>query len=87
MKGHLKQEPQNIYSKKAPSCPSTKIKPEVSLIQEDKAWEFFITISTKESGSTYSDLTVIYPVTSSQGNKDIVVCYDFDTNRSKLVFE
>ena len=34
----------------------------------------------KESGTTYSDLTGRYPITSSRGNQYIIVCYHFDSN-------
>ena len=79
IKGHIKQEQQNLRSTK-PSVPVVKIEPETPPDQEDKTGECYVTIATKESGTTYSDLTGRYPITSSRGNQYIVICYDYDTN-------
>jgi hypothetical protein len=79
IKGHIKQEQQNLRSTK-PSEPVVKIEPEIPPDQEHKTGECYVTITTKESGTTYSDLTGRYPITSSHGNQYIVICYDYDTN-------
>jgi hypothetical protein len=79
IKGHLKQEQQNLRSTK-PSELVVKIEPETPPNQEDKTGECYVTIATKESGTMYSDLTGRYRITSSRGNQYIVICYDYDTN-------
>ena len=86
MKVHVKQEPHNHCSAKAPLSPSIKIEPEVSPIQESKNQDYFINIATKEYGSTYSNLTGIYPVTYSQGNQYIFICYNYDTKIIHAIF-
>ena len=79
-KVHLNQEPQNLRSAKAPWSPSIKIKPEVYPAQEAKIRDWFITIATEEAASAYSELAGRYPVTYSQGNQYIFICYNYDTN-------
>ena len=37
-------------------------------------------IATKESVTTYSDLTGRYPIISSRGNQYILICYKYYTN-------
>ena len=78
IKGHIKQEQQNLRS----TQPSTVIKIEPDIIPQstNKDHNCFFTITTKESGTTYSDLTGRYPITSSRGNQYIIICYDYDTN-------
>ena len=57
MKGHLKQEQQNLRSTR-PTPPDIKIEPPDDDL---KTHDCFITFSTKEEGTTYSDLTGRYP--------------------------
>ena len=76
MKGHLKQEQQNLRSTRL-TPPDIKIEPPDN---DQKTHDCFITFATKEEGTTYSDLTGRYPITSSRGYQYIIVCYDFDTN-------
>ena len=77
LKGHLKQEKQNIRSTKKIAT-IEKPEAEASTTQESKTQIFFI--ATKESGTTYSDLTGIYSIIPSSKNQYIVICYDYDTN-------
>ena len=48
--------------------------------QESETQDFFVTIDTKEDGTTYSDLAGRYPFTSSCGNQYIVILYYYDNN-------
>ena len=45
----------------------------------------FFTLTTKETGTTYSDLTGRYPIISSRGNQYIAICYDYDNNRIQAI--
>ena len=81
VKGHIKQKFKNL-------CPTVHIKqehpiPPITLennINETRTNDCFLTICTKEDGTTYSDLCGRYPVKSSRGNQYILVCYDYDSN-------
>ena len=75
-KGHMKQEQQHLRSTR----PIIKVEPEPPVEQEIKTHDCFLTLSAKEEGTSYSDLTGRYPITSSRGNQYIVVLYDYDTN-------
>ena len=80
IKGHLKQEQQNLHSTQE----STMIKIEPGLpqniIESNIPNSCYLIITTKEFGTTYSDLTGRYPITSSRGNQYILICYDYNTN-------
>jgi len=84
--GHIKQEFKNLRSTsdtKKPIIKMEKIEQESVPTDPDttgKTHECFVTICTKEEGTTYSDLCGRYPVKSSRGNQYILVCYDYDTN-------
>ena len=73
----MKQEQQHLRS----TQPNIKIEPEIPVTQERKTHDCFLTLSAKEEGTSYSDLTGRYHlITSSRGNQYIVVLYDYDTN-------
>ena len=78
IKGHIKQEQQNLRSTKI--LPEIKIEPDTIPPSTSTSKNCFFTITTKETGTTYSDLTGRYPITSSRGNQYIIICYDYDTN-------
>ena len=44
----------------------------------------FFTLTTKETGTTYSDLTGRYPIISSRGNRYNFICYDYDYNINNI---
>jgi hypothetical protein len=79
IKGHIKQEQQNLRSTK----PNTIVKIEPGTLPPpatNSSNNCFLMLTTKEKGTTYSDLTGRYPITSSRGNQYIIICYDYDTN-------
>ena len=72
LKFHLKQEQQNIRSTK-PLPKKYKIEEESSHNQESKTQDYFLTLLTKEYGTTYSDITDRYPIIYSRDNQYIVI--------------
>jgi hypothetical protein len=83
-KGHIRQEPKNLRSTKlqtpSPLPVPIKVEPEDTVLQESRTQECYLSVETKTTGTTYSDLCGRYPIKSSRGNQYIVVCYDYDTN-------
>jgi hypothetical protein len=82
--GHIKQEFKNLRSTKTPIKMETIVEETIPDIPTEPATtgrthDCFVTICTKEEGTTYSDLCGRYPVKSSRGNQYILVCYDYDT--------
>ena len=74
-KGHLDQTRKNLRSTKITE------EPETDPIQEPNnqpTQQLFATIES--TGKIYTDQTGRFPVTSSQGNKYILLLYDYDTN-------
>ena len=63
----MKQEQQKICSTK-PLPTKEKLEAESSHNQESKTQDCFFTLTKKEYGTTYSDLTERYPIISSRGN-------------------
>jgi len=66
-----------VHIKQEHPIPTIKLEDDVN---ETRTNNCFLTICTKEEGSTYSDLCGRYPVKSSRGNQYILVCYDYDSN-------
>ena len=83
-KGHLKQEKQGLQSTTPSSSPSTS----APLVMEDrfptkisdKTYDVCTLILPSEKGITYSDQTGRFPYQSSQGNKYIMLAYNYDAN-------
>ena len=71
IKGHLNQQRKNIRSTKDTSPIPTTPEPRSNII-------FASTI--EYTGQIYSDLAGRYPITSSRGNKYLLIIYDYDSN-------
>lgn len=88
-KGRIRQEQKNIHPTTKlnfPSEPPT-IEETSKIANPDnqlKTHDCFITITTKEEGTSFSDLTGQYPIISSRGNKYILVLYDYDSNSIQI---
>ena len=54
--------------------------PIISCSQTIRCQYCFLTITTKEEGTSYSDLAGQYPITSSRGYKYMLCLYDYDSN-------
>jgi hypothetical protein len=75
IKGHLKQTRKN---QRSTTHTPTPIPPTILPAAAPKTHEVFYCV--EQTGKTYSDQTGRFPVTSSRGNKYIMVMYDFDSN-------
>ena len=73
-KGHMQQQHKNIRSTK-PKEVDTMSR------NKDKSEEgYFEVLPIATTGKTFSDQTGRFPVTSSRGNKYIMIFYDYDSN-------
>lgn len=79
VQGHLNQQRKNLRSTK--SKPTTEPTPEpvTSTTAEGRSHDVF-TASYDLTGRIATDLTGRFPVTSSKGNKYILLLYDYDSN-------
>jgi hypothetical protein len=80
VKGHLNQQRQNIRSTKPPPTiePITDLNPPSD---SPNARSHHVYAATSEiTGQIATDLTGRFPSTSSRGNKDIFILYDYDSN-------
>ena len=57
-----------------------KLKEKYPPNQESKTQDYYFTLTTKEAVSTYSDLTLRYPITFSSSNQYIVIIYGCNTS-------
>ena len=81
VKGHLKQEFKNKNSTKQQEVQKTieDITEFTSKDNNTRTHDVFITV-TDLQGKIYTDQTGRFPVTSSRGNKYIMIAYDYDSN-------
>ena len=69
--GHIQQQKENL----------TSTNPKVNKASNTKTEECYFTVTPlSETGKTFSDQTGRFPVTSSRGNKYIMIMYDYDSN-------
>jgi hypothetical protein len=85
-KGHLRQERQNLRSTTTPARPKTPITAADAEFDRthqhsDRSRTNWVYQQAVEiSGQIFSDQTGRFPVTSSKGNRYIMVVYDYDSN-------
>ena len=83
VKGHLNQQRKNVRSTQRPvSEPNPKPKSEIPILDSDlnvKTHQVFAA-AIEITGQISTDLTGRFPVTSSRGNKYLLVLYDYDSN-------
>ena len=77
--GHMRADRKNVRSTKPKLVDMTIDACSNSAIPPIRANEFYTKVITL-SGKVYSDQTGRFPVTSSKGNKHILVAYDYDCN-------
>ena len=77
IKGHLRQQFKNIQSTKTPNSISTAM-PSMTTSEVRTHWVAAQAIEVQ--GSTFSDQTGRFPITSSRGHKYIMVLYCYDAN-------
>jgi hypothetical protein len=78
-KGHIKQEFKNIRSTQTPATHQDNAETERDDntnidVPGQRTNECYVTIATKEQGTTYSDLAGRYPIKSARGNQYIMIC-------------
>jgi hypothetical protein len=75
-KGHLNQQRQNARTTKIKDAETidTEPDPEHGLKMQ------YVYAATIDAGQIYTDQTGRFPVVSSEGNKYIMVLYDYDSN-------
>jgi hypothetical protein len=83
IKGHLKQQYKNTWSTSVgPHMPTAQASTESPVMMTDTPiqtnWVFVSAIQA--TGQIYTDQTRKFPVTSSLGNKYIMLLYDYDSN-------
>ena len=76
-KGHMKQQQKNLRSTKINNLK----KDDKPVNKTEKTGECYFTITPiATTGKTFTDQTGRFPVTSSKGNKYIMIMYDYDSN-------
>jgi hypothetical protein len=75
VKGHMNQIRQHLRSTQPVVMEST---PESEMVQEDKC--NFTYVAIMETSQIYTYLTGRFPITSLNGNKYILILYDYDSN-------
>ena len=80
VKGHLNQQRRNVRSTQLQvSTPNLKSDPIIDPDLNVKTHQMFAA-TIKITGQISTDLTGRFPVTSSRGNKYLLVLYDYDSN-------
>jgi hypothetical protein len=78
-KGHLRQDGQGLPSTKTSDvAPHTSTPDQTSMPAERTGWVFTQPIPV--TGKIFTDQTGRFPITSSRGNKYVMICYDYDSN-------
>ena len=80
----MRQEKKNLHSTK-PIQTTGKLESETTLEQESNTQDYFFTLAKKETGTTDSYITGIYPINSSCGNQYTVIRYNYDTNSTQEI--